>query len=66
MGRKCTAVMDSAAQVTVINKECMKGVAKDNLLLAEVVDDVVIEAPNNTAYKRWSCHIGPKLLCKLC
>ena len=23
-------------------------------------------APNNTAYKRWSCHSGHKLLCKLC
>ena len=23
-------------------------------------------APNDTAYKRWSCHIGHKLLCKLC
>ena len=23
-------------------------------------------APNNTAYKRWICHSGLKLLCKLC
>ena len=23
-------------------------------------------APNDTAYKRWSCHNGFKLLCKLC
>ena len=23
-------------------------------------------APNDTAYKRWSCHSGPMLLCKLC
>ena len=23
-------------------------------------------APNDTACKRWSCHIGYKLLCKLC
>ena len=23
-------------------------------------------APNDTAHKRWSCHIGYKLLCKLC
>ena len=22
--------------------------------------------PNNTTYKRWNCHSGPKLLCKLC
>ena len=25
-----------------------------------------ILAPNNAAYKRWSCHNGHKLLCKLC
>ena len=25
-----------------------------------------IMAPNDTAYKRWSCHSGLKLLCKLC
>ena len=24
------------------------------------------KAPNDTAYKRWSCHSGFKLLCKLC
>ena len=24
------------------------------------------EAPNDTAYKRWSCHSGHKQLCKLC
>ena len=26
----------------------------------------VIVAPNDTGYKRWSCHSGLKLLCKLC
>ena len=26
----------------------------------------VNQAPNDTAYKRWSCHSGFKLLCKLC
>ena len=25
-----------------------------------------LRAPNDTAYKRWSCHSGFKLLCKLC
>ena len=24
------------------------------------------EAPNDTAYKRWNCHSGLKLICKLC
>ena len=52
MDRKCKAVVDSGAQVTVINKcfkECMrgesrparlKGVAEDNSLMVELVDDV--------------------------
>ena len=26
----------------------------------------ISKAPNDTTYKRWSCHSGPKLLCKLC
>ena len=57
MGRKCKAVVDSGAQVTVINEDCfkeymrgkpgrparLKGVAEDNSLMAEVVDDVEIE-----------------------
>ena len=56
MGRKCKAVVDNGAQVTVINKDCfkeyireeqsrpaqLKGVAEDNSLMAEVVDDVEI------------------------
>ena len=29
-------------------------------------EDFNIPAPNDTAYKRWSCHSGLKLLCKLC
>ena len=28
--------------------------------------DTLRLAPNDTAYKRWSCHSGFKLLCKLC
>ena len=57
MGRKCKAVVDSGAQVTVINKDCfkeytrgkpsrpaqLKGIAEDNSLMAEIVDDVEIE-----------------------
>ena len=80
MGRKCKAVVHSGAQVIKINmdcfKECMRGkqsrpsrlkcVAENNSLLSEVVDDVEIVAPNDTAYKRWSCHSGFKPLCKLC
>ena len=27
---------------------------------------MIAVAPNDTAYKRWSCHSGFKLLCKLC
>ena len=29
-----------------------------------LINDIV--APNDTAYKQWSCHSGYKLLCKLC
>ena len=57
MCRKCKAVVDSGAQVTVINKDCfkeymrgkpsrpnrLKGVTEYNWLMAEVVDDVEIE-----------------------
>ena len=32
----------------------------------EKADELVKRAPNDTAYKRWSCHSGLKLLCKLC
>ena len=28
--------------------------------------DLVVEATNDTIYKRWICHIDHKLLCKLC
>ena len=28
--------------------------------------DHMLDAPNDTAYKRWSCHSGYKMLCKLC
>ena len=38
------------------------------LIIENEGDDVddKLEAPNDTAYKRWSCHNGLKLLCKLC
>ena len=37
-----------------------------NTLLMDVKADFTIPAPNDTAYNRWSCHSGFKLLCKLC
>ena len=57
MGRKCKAVVESGTQVTVINEDCLKeyimgkpsrparlkGVAEDNSLTPEVVDDVEIK-----------------------
>ena len=36
----------------------------DYIMLGEEDENGV--APNDTAYKRWSCHSGFKLLCKLC
>ena len=32
----------------------------------DYLTDIEIEALNDIAYKRWSCHSGHKLLCKLC
>ena len=32
--------------------------------MTDLINNIV--APNDTAYKRWSCHSGLKLLCKLC
>ena len=31
-----------------------------------LLETQTVTAPNDTAYKRWSCHSGLKLLCKLC
>ena len=31
-----------------------------------MTDEEVLQDPNDTTYKRWSCHNGHKLLCKLC
>ena len=36
------------------------------VIRVEVIEHVLLEAPNDTAYKRWSCHSRHKLLCKLC
>ena len=36
------------------------------LMLVEDARGHHMEAPNDTVYKRWSCHSGLKLLCKLC
>ena len=36
------------------------------MLVEDAIGDHTEEAPNDTAYKRWSCHSGLKLLCKLC
>ena len=32
----------------------------------DTIDHDNLLAPNDTTYKRWSCHSGFKLLCKLC
>ena len=32
--------------------------------MTDLINNIV--APNDTAYKRWSCHSGLKRLCKLC
>ena len=37
----------------------------DGIIGVEGEDNPLLTAPNDTAYKRWSCHSGLKLLCKL-
>ena len=44
----------------------MKSIGAAFFLRPDAVPDVNHMAPNDTAYKRWSCHSGLKLLCKLC
>ena len=44
---------------------CMYDNEEENGVI-DNVEDVRVLAPNDTAYKRWSFHGGPKLLCKLC
>ena len=36
------------------------------MLVEDTIGDHTEEAPNDTAYKRWSCHSGLNLMCKLC
>ena len=36
------------------------------MLVEDARGDHMEEVPNDTAYKRWSCHSELKLLCKLC
>ena len=45
--------------ITVVDDSRSKQFSKEK-------GDQMVAAPNNTAYKRWSCHSGFKLLCKLC
>ena len=35
-------------------------------VVCDELHDCAWNAPNDTAYKRWSCHSGHKLLCKWC
>ena len=41
-----------------------KNIRRDPAL--KLLNEEITWAPNDTAYKRWSCHRGLKLLCKLC
>ena len=56
----------------LINLSISRGIVPDKLKIARFIpiskgeDEQLVQAPNDTAYKRWSCHSGFKLLCKLC
>ena len=70
--------MFSIDQLLKIDKQRASTNLKQNTLILRVVNawnslhdyDVLdkdkLWSPNDTAYKRWSCHSGCKLLCKLC
>ena len=45
---------------------CVVSVCCIGFASLDEIGDELYEAPNDTAYKRWSCHSGLKLLCKLC
>ena len=36
------------------------------MFVSDASGDRMTQAPNDTSYKRWSCHSGHKLLCKFC
>ena len=51
--------------IIYMNCEGIRG--EENVLKMRCAKEVISKAaPNDTAYKRWSCHSGLKLLCKLC
>ena len=55
----------------VMTNDCIHAFGLSDFLYKDVndcedINDLVVTAPNDTAYKRWSCHSGLKLLCKLC
>ena len=63
--RCCIMFVSCVHPVAVLNAAfCMT--CRLLMLVEDAIGDHTEEAPNDTAYKRWSCHSGLKLLCKLC
>ena len=71
---KCPALLTVEGKPSLVSafseEEYRKGIAALKNNKAAGIDDILVEqlkkAPNDAAYKRWSCHSGFKLLCKLC
>ena len=62
---RCCMFVSCVHPVAVLNAAfCMT--CSLSMLVKDARGEHMEEAPNDTAYKRWSCHSGLKVLCKLC
>ena len=62
----CLSVTRLTSAVTCFTGSSAAAAAPRTDFFSDAHANVPRVAPNNTAYKRWSCHSGFKLLCKLC
>ena len=63
---RCCMFVSCVHPVVVLNAAFCMTCSLLMLVEDERGDHMEEEAPNDTAYKRWSYHRGLKLLCKLC
>ena len=68
----CILCVALSMDLSVLCVACFVVVAVLLMNVMEVFNDTALTpndtamAPNDIAYKRWNCHSGYKLLCKLC
>ena len=61
----CSPTVDGSVLIVAV-RECIVAFSSVSALRPILGVSAPSLAPNDTAYKRWSCHSGLKLLCKLC